>query len=73
MRDIDDARDAEDQRQPGADEEQAGRRGQPVERLKQEGVEVMGAIESSTRREVVDLSESGSSFANRVPLAPAPQ
>ena len=37
--DIDDAGDAEDQRQPGGDEEQSGRGGEPVERLKQEGVE----------------------------------
>jgi hypothetical protein len=37
--DVDDAGDAEDQRQPGADEEQPGRRRQSVERLKQEGVE----------------------------------
>ena len=37
--DVDDARDAEDQRQAGADEEQAGGGGKPVERLEQESVE----------------------------------
>src|SRR5262249_42097758 len=36
---VDDAGDAEDQRQPGADEEQPGRGGEPVERLKEKGVE----------------------------------
>ena len=44
MRDIDDARDAEDQRQPGGDEEQPGRRREPVERLKQEGIEGHAAL-----------------------------
>ena len=39
MRDIDDAGDAEDQRQPGRDEEQAGGGGESVERLEEEGVE----------------------------------
>ena len=36
MRDIDDAGDAEDQRQAGGDKEQAGGGRQPVERLEQE-------------------------------------
>jgi hypothetical protein len=40
--DIDDARDAEDQREAGAHEEQAGRRGEAVERLEQEGFETHG-------------------------------
>ena len=40
--DIDDAADAEDQRQAGADEEQAGSGGQAVERLEEEGVERHG-------------------------------
>ena len=39
VRDVHDPRHAEDQRQAGADEEQAGGGGEPVERLKQEGVE----------------------------------
>ncbi len=39
VRDIDDAGDAEDQRQADGDKEQAGRGGQPVERLEQECVE----------------------------------
>ena len=37
--DVDDARDAEDQRQAGADEEQTGGGSKSVERLKQESVE----------------------------------
>jgi hypothetical protein len=40
--DIDDPGDAEDQRQTGAHEEQAGRRGKPVERLEKEGFETHG-------------------------------
>src|SRR6266404_2296269 len=36
--DIDDAGDAENERQPGAHEKQARRRGEPVERLKEEGL-----------------------------------
>ena len=39
MRDIDDAGDAEDQRQAGGEQEQAGGGRQPVERLKQECAE----------------------------------
>ncbi len=39
MRDIDDARDAEDQREPGGDEKQARGGGEPVERLKQKTAE----------------------------------
>jgi len=35
--DIDDAGDAENERQPGAHEKQARRRSEPVERLKEEG------------------------------------
>jgi hypothetical protein len=35
--DIDDAGDAENERQPGAHEKQARRRGEPIERLKEEG------------------------------------
>ena len=34
MRDIDDARDAEDERKPGRDEEQTGCRSETIERLK---------------------------------------
>jgi len=40
--DIDDAGDAENQRQTRAHEEQAGRRGKPVERLEKEGFETHG-------------------------------
>src|SRR5262249_21909693 len=43
--DVDDAGDAEDQRQAGADEEQARRRGEAVERLKQEGFEGHAVME----------------------------
>jgi hypothetical protein len=43
--DVDDAGDAEDQRQSGTDEEQSGRGREPVERLEQEGVEGHRAIE----------------------------
>ena len=46
--DVDDAGDAEDQRQAGADEEQAGRGGQPVERLEQESVERHHALTASS-------------------------
>ena len=40
MREIDDARDAEDQRQPGRHHEQRGRAGQPVERLDREARQI---------------------------------
>ena len=43
MRDIDDARDAEDQGKPGRDEEQAGRGGQTIEGLKGEAFPVHAA------------------------------
>ena len=41
--DVDDAGDAEDQRQADGDEEQPGRGGEPIERLEQEGVEAHGS------------------------------
>ena len=40
MRDIDDARDAEDERKPGRDKEQAGRRGQAVEGLERKAFQI---------------------------------
>ena len=56
--DIDDARDAEDERQAGADEEQPGRGGQPVERLKKESVEGHG-VRRRLPRTPVHLSQRG--------------
>src|SRR6266699_3429333 len=56
MRDVDDAGDAEDQRKPGGDEEQARGGGEPVERLKQEAVQAHRAEEASCRRSIVTPS-----------------
>src|ERR1700756_5602028 len=55
MRDIDDARDAEDQRQAGSDQKQAGGAGEPVERLEEEGVEGHGLLTSPRLRGEVDF------------------
>ena len=55
VRDIDDAGDAEDQRQAGGDKEQAGGGREPVERLEQEGVESHRSLAASA----VTLSPCG--------------
>ena len=44
VREIDDARDAEHDRQSGGDDEQRGRAGQPVQRLHEEEGEIGHAI-----------------------------
>ena len=44
MRDIDDARDAEDQGEAGGHEEQAGCRGKAIEGLEEKGVDGHGLL-----------------------------
>ena len=52
MREVDDARDPEDQRQPRADEEQRRRAGQAVGELDEDGGEGHGVARQVKLREV---------------------
>ena len=78
MRDIDDAGDAEDQRQPGRDEEQARRAREPVEGLEEEGRASWRASlpcgEGAARasREADEGRDPGPLPAARLSLAPSP-
>jgi hypothetical protein len=63
--DIDDAGDAENERQPGAHEKQARCRGEPVEGLKEKGFKTHGTGASATGARGTVLPSSANNVLRR--------